>query len=679
MINKKNLITYLVLLSSTCFIHAQKSVTSYSKFKEIPLTQISPKGWLHQYLVIQKNGLTGHLDEVAGYPFTSAGWGRPVQDEGSWWPYEQTGYWFDGLIRCAYLLNDTFLINKSKKILDFVLVKNIGKDGFIGPDYLRKEGENNYWVFAVFFRALMADYYATKDVGILEKMKRHDMLLDYSKEIREGVNIENLLWLYNQTGDISLLNKAESIFKTFVNYPCVAASYKGEKSEEHGVTFDEAAKIGAIMYMYTGNKDYLKYSTGAFDLLDKYYMMVDGVNVSTEGLHTPVNSLRSHETCDIADYTWSAGYLLMATGEAKYADRIEKAIFNAAPGCVTSDFKALQYFSCPNQVIAGVNTNHNKFFKGNHNMAFAPNPWTACCAGEVNRIMPNYAARMWMKTDNNGIAAVFYGPSEITFKPGKSKQDVSIKEITDYPFSDEIEFEILTDKPANFPFTVRVPEWSKDAKIYYNGKECDNVKPGAFFTIKSNFKNHDKVKVVLPSKLKFKKWADGGISLEKGPLVYSLKIKEERRIRIPNPADPRSNKDFPAYEFYPASEWNYALAIDTNKLEEQVKFIRTENKNVNPWEVPQMKMIVPVKKVDDWKIILENDVIREQGVAIFKDDKQVDWKFEPNHHVNGEFLFTPPLPSKEDLLKSKANKTEYIELVPYGCAKLRVTIFPLVN
>ena len=369
----------------------------------------------------------------------------------------KTAYWIDGLTRCAYLLKDTAMIHKVKKIFDYELNKNIAKDGFIGANYLRKEGKGNYWVYEVFFRAMMAEYYGTMDNTIIDKMRKHDLLLDYTKSIREGLNIENLLWLYNLTGDKKLLDKAETTFNAFIKFPSVAAFVKGQPVTEHGVTYDEAAKIGAIMYMSTGNKDYLKFSTGAIDIINKYSMMADGVNVSTEGLSTPVNSLDSHETCDIADLTWSLGYLLMATGDVKYADMIEKAVFNAAPGCVTPDFKALQYFSCPNQPIAAVNSNHNDFFKGNHSMAFAPNPWTSCCSGNVNRVMPNFAARMWMKTNNNGIAATLYSPSEITFKTGKKQQDVTIKENTEYPFSDEIEFEIITNGSIEFPFSIRIP------------------------------------------------------------------------------------------------------------------------------------------------------------------------------------------------------------------------------
>ena len=44
--------------------------------------------------------------------------------------------------------------------------------------------------------------------------------------------------------------------------------------------------------------------------------------------------------------------MLMATGDVKWADKMESAVYNAALGAINKDFKALQYFSSPNQLLA---------------------------------------------------------------------------------------------------------------------------------------------------------------------------------------------------------------------------------------------------------------------------------------------------------------------------------------
>ena len=130
----------------------------------------------------------------------------------------------------------------------------------------------------------------------------------------------------------------------------------------HGVTFCEELKLPVLLYAYTGDKRYLDLALNAQRKAERDDVLPDGVPASAEALVGSANVINSHETCDIADYTWTLGYFLMTTGEAKWADKIEKAVFNACPGTITKDFKALQYFSSVNQVIATGNSNHNDFF-----------------------------------------------------------------------------------------------------------------------------------------------------------------------------------------------------------------------------------------------------------------------------------------------------------------------------
>ena len=77
---------------------------TFAKFHELPLTAIRPDGWLRQYLLNMRNGLTGHL-EAAGYPFNTKGWlciGELGVRGDDWGPYEQVGYWVDGMLRTGW-------------------------------------------------------------------------------------------------------------------------------------------------------------------------------------------------------------------------------------------------------------------------------------------------------------------------------------------------------------------------------------------------------------------------------------------------------------------------------------------------------------------------------------------------------------------------------------------------
>ena len=105
----------------------------------------------------------------------------------------------------------------------------------------------------------------------------------------------------------------------------------------HGVTMNELMKIPMLLYAYTGKSEYLQAALKADEKMEQANMLADGVNSSTEAL-AGNDALASHETCDISDYTWTIGYFLSTTGHVKWADRIEKAIFNAALGAITKDF-----------------------------------------------------------------------------------------------------------------------------------------------------------------------------------------------------------------------------------------------------------------------------------------------------------------------------------------------------
>ncbi|HHV99281.1 MAG TPA: hypothetical protein GXX36_06880 [Clostridiaceae bacterium] len=645
---------------------------SNAKFMELPITSIKPNGWLRRYLEIQRDGLTGYLDEAVGYPFNTESW-CCKEDEGkyeNWWPYEQNGYWIDAMIRCGYLIEDEFLIQKAKKYIDYVL-DNADEDGYLGPNSLKSPGDISRWPHSVFFRAMIAYYSATQDERVLSALTKHYLSgTSEHSDGREVCNVEIMLWLYGKTGDKRILECAVKAFEEYNRLSASAANSLGnmlsdEKAYEHGVTFNEIAKLGAILYMYTGDEKSLKATVNAYRKIDRDQMLIDGVCSSSEYLRGK-DPLDSHETCDIADFTWSVGYLLMATGNAEYADKIERACFNAAPGAVRSDFKGLQYFSCPNQVIADRSSNHNTYNKGEPWMSYRPDPANIhCCPGEVNRIMPNYAARMWMSDGRGGLAAVMYGPCTVTAKVGYNMQEVTIEEETSYPFSERIQFRIKTESPVELRLILRIPGWCSNARLLLNGSPMDiQAKQGSFVEIKRTFSPDDCIALILPMELKLSSWPYDGVGIERGPLVYALRIEERWEV---DEKGKTCSKEFPAWNLYADSEWNYAVAVDGELLDDIVKVVHKPMSD-EPWSIcnSPIELHVPARKVRGWELVRENAVVAENITV----DGLISVK------KKGNFVFTPQLPLPETLKDRLEEKAEYVVLVPYGCTKLRISIFP---
>ena len=235
-------------------------IKNYAKWEELSLSRLHVGGWMKRYLELQKEGLTGHL-EVAGYPFDRIGWDRfpaDTTDSGnpSWWAYEQTAYWLDGKERVGQLLGDRKLREDAKKSYAYTIT-HADENGYLGPRQLKHSDGWNRWPHVVFFRALMARHQATGDARIPEIITRHYLGTpqDY-RNFRDVLNVEIMLWAYLQNGNKELLALAE---KSFVDYNaqckddnCQKAHLSNKKAYAHGVTYNETAKLGALLYICTG-------------------------------------------------------------------------------------------------------------------------------------------------------------------------------------------------------------------------------------------------------------------------------------------------------------------------------------------------------------------------------------------------------------------------------------------
>lgn len=637
-------------------------VAPYGHFAEGKTGDVVPKGWIAEFLDRQASGMTGH-PEALSYPYNSCLWAgdldRNTDSYGSdWWRYEQTAYYTDGLLRLGYLLDNEEFITKAREGITYTL-DNASEEGELGLSGLQYR-----WPLAVFFRALQAEYEVTADRKIVDALEKHYMFTINSGEnigvMPEGLNwkwrnimgIEGILWTYARTGNKALLDYAVAQWNDGSAFELNMEEIMSDNVPYmHGVTYTEEMKLPMLLYAYTGETKYLDAAVRANDKLLTYHMLPDGVPSSIE--HLSGNDPRtSHETCDITDYTWSLGYYLMTTGEAIYADAIEKAVFNAGPGAVTKDFKALQYFSSVNQFIATSGSDHNPFKKGSTWMAYRPTHETECCAGNVHRLMPNYVSRMWLEGEREGeLVAAMYGPSEIRHELPGGKV-VTVTENTAYPFDNQISFVFSMEKSAKFPFTFRVPSWCSYAELRVNGSGYDVVPDDkGFYTLERRYRDGDVLTLILDMPVQVKGWPEGadphsdeyvGSYVQRGPVLYSYAIPslwtEDDQVHANMHGKVPENPDFKCWNITPAGPWNYSLAITD---EDMPKAVFTES-DAYPFDLDNTpyRISVPVVPVDGWEL--------EDGV------------------------YTPVLPEEVRL----ENDCLAIDLVPYGATTLRLTVFP---
>ncbi len=663
-------------------------------FNELELREIKAQGWIKEYLKTQATGMTGNLHKV-GEPFSGKYWDEDEQailqktdrflgglnsKNDAWVPFEQTGYWIDGMVRAGYLTEDEELLEKVAPKINNP-IKYISEDGFIGPDFLK---DGMVWAHSVYFRALTAAYSATKDEKILEALKKHYLRVSlkdvYKKHddlriisVRDICDIETALWVYNETGDERFLQMAEESYREFnriyvkdrgVSPHCKmkGVTLKGMLSDDkannnHGVTYCEVCKLAAILHKYTGKEMYKKAAIKAFDKAYRDNMIVDGVISSSEYLNGNKNSNAVHETCDVSDFTWAVGYLFMITGDSKYGDWIENAIFNGGLASVDDDFTSNQYFSCPNQVVCDDHSNHAGFYKGEQWMSYAPEEIMGCCTGNVNRFMPNYVCRSWMKEENT-LCAFLYTPSKVETE--LNGVNVQVEEITKYPFENQIQFAFTPEKKVKFTFMARIPDWAKSCTVSINGKQTVAGKGEGFFTVERSFQKGDVIELNFEDAIEFIPNA-GGVSVKKGALLYALPVKE--KVVMEETKRGLGDPQFPHYSLYFDSKWNYGLALDAK---DQARFVSNEEETSEPWKSTSSKPLIYVtgQELKNWEI---------------HKTKQIRQKLHPRKHgkiIQRECLLMPKVPKKGGI---PIGEQQELQLVPYCTTRLRIAIFPIIN
>jgi hypothetical protein len=252
---------------------------------------------------------------------------------------------------------------------------------------------------------------------------------------------------------------------------------------------------------------------------------------------------------------------------------------------------------------------------------------------------PKFVASLWMATPDDGLAAVAYGPSEVNTSV-KNGVHVSITEETDYPFRGEIRLAVNPAAPAGFPLRLRIPQWVHEPAVSVNGRKLEGVRAGEFHTIERQWRKGDQVVLRFPLRTQTTRAYHNSLVVERGPLVFSLKIGE-RWQKIKEGMSRPARAPAADWEVNPTTPWNYGLIVDQVDPGRSVQVIEKAL-----GQFPFSPEGAPVE-------------IRVKGRRIF------EWTL-----VNGS---AGPLPVSP---VSSQEPVETLTLIPYGCAKLRITAFP---
>lgn len=680
----KNISLAAVLLASAVAVNAQNNVTvvdmptatgtqaNYASYRaplksapllKLPVGQVQPNGWLREYLVRQKNGLNGQLGTVSDWLDKNNNQWLSDQGNHGW---EEVPYWLRGYSSLAFILGDEAMIKEAKVWLEAVL-KNVKPNGELGPS--GTDGNPNIpdlWAKMPMLWALQTYYEATGDERVLTAMTNYFkweltipdqyFLKGLWQEKRGGDNEWSVVWLYNRTGDQSILPLIDKLHRCGSNW-----MQKGTLPNWHGVNVAQGFREPATYYLYSGKEEALQAVYDNFNEMRLRYGQVPGgmYGADENARQGYFDPRQGAETCALVEQMASDEMMMGITGDPFWADHCENVALNTFTAALTPDMRALRYLTAPNMAISDEKL-HGPSIDNNLRGMLSMSPFSSrCCQHNHGMGWPYYAEHLVMATTDGGLATMLYAANETTAKVANG-QTVTLKEETRYPFESEVNLTVNTSGTVNFPLYLRIPAWAKDALVSINGADAAiSNATGKYVRIERQWKNGDKVTLTLPMGISTQVWQQNkaSVSVNYGPLTLSLNIATEMEQH--DSKDQAFNQDdshwqagvdaskWPCYVLKPKSAWNYALKLDENQ--------RPENITVTTKAWP----------ADNFPFTPESVPLTFSAVG-----RQVpSWGYDATG-------MTDQLPAK---WAPQSTTDTPLTLIPMGAARLRISAFPVAK
>jgi DUF1680 family protein len=339
-----------------------------------------------------------------------------------------------------------------------------------------------------------------------------------------------LIELYRITGDKRHLELAGYLLagdsrmhftpENYVYHFCGIPFTSRTHLEGHAVRAMYACCGATDYYLETGDQAYWKTLNALWkDLVTAQMYVTGGVGARSDGEafgdpYELPNATAYGESCAaIGNMMWN-WRMLAATGDAKYADVIERALYNG--------------------INSGMSLNGTLYCYRNP-LAFDPssgdkirNEWydTTCCPPNLERTLASLPGYFY-STSSDGVYVHLYDNSSLDWRL-ENGTALAIRQKTNYPWDGSVEIAVAPAQPADFSLFLRIPGWTDTARVAVNGKAVAGATAGRYLPIRRRWTAGDAVTLqfnMVPQVLEANAEVvenNGRVAVQRGPLVYCM-------------------------------------------------------------------------------------------------------------------------------------------------------------
>ncbi len=601
--------------------------------------EIKPSGWLRRQLEIQAEGLSGALDKVWRDIRDSAWIGGDAEG------WERVPYWLDGFIPLAFLLEDEDMQARAKKYIDAIIDRQ-RSDGWICP--CSDEERSRYDVWAVFLicKVLVLYYDCSHDKRALDAASK--ALKNLYDELCAG-NVSLFRWgrfrwfecfisierIYDMYKEEWLLELCRILRSQGADYTALTQEWKTPinqwRFETHIVNIVMALKAEAVSHRLLGTQ-YTDEAESLWGVLEEYNATSVGAFTGDECL-SGISPIQGTELCSVVELMYSAECLFAATGDVKWAERLERVAFNALPATLTEDMWAHQYDQMSNQIEAVPFPGKSVFrTNGAASHIFGLEPHFGCCTSNFSQGWPKLCTSVFLKGDGEIINTTPI-PSVLRSELDGLPFRIEIKTL--YPFRDSVTYKVCADG-AEFALKICVPSWVKSVKL--NGEEAEAEE--GYIKISRVWQGEQSFELEFEREVETKTLGGGLYFVKYGPLTFSLPIKGRSKTHEYTKNGVERKFPYCDYHIYREGEFAYGFASDSFRV------LLCEENEKTPFshDAPMIKIEADMAKIN--------------------------WEMADGYRN---------VPAKYPSDIRAVSMPEKIELVPYGCTALRMTEMPFVR
>ena len=580
--------------------------------------EITARGWLRAQLELSLRGMGGHLGEIEPdqmeKPYVTRDFDPAKGARGLvGWCAEMGGEFALGQACLAYALGDAALVEKTAARVRAAMALQ-EPNGYLGayrPGDDRHE-DFNAWGCHIFYRAMLLEYARTGDKAILDALHRALLWFaehwsgDRKTDYAGPTILIPAAEVFRLTGDARLKGFCEK-YAAWLDKPghqngATLASFPLSTHAYHVAAIAARLQVPVALAAGLGRPDWI---AAAMHML---FAWRDGLGWQCS--HTPCadGEWTAAPSCvgetEYCDYIFSLELfqrLAAVTGDASWADAIERLVFNAAQGARAKDERSIGYMTSPNQWYA--TRRSSRHGPEAHYEAYAPNMNPACCPANSIRLYPKYVLGAVLR-EGNDLRVSNYGPMAVRTQIGGATVALDID--TDYPFDGRVTIRVRAEGWRG-ALRLRRPAWATGAK-WWGEPSRRAVEDASFITIPGpwgadestiavDFSWTPVVKAVRDRDFP----ADAPLkAVEWGALVFAQPV-EERWTPVPRTApewgvdqSPPQPAEWPWFDVEPEREPE-PLALPANLSGADIRVERSADGDpLRPWRKPPVRLLVPM-------------------------------------------------------------------------------------